>query len=416
MTSRWLQPPDILRWWGRSDGGSTLQWFPETLIATGASTVVAQPGRYRFVLARLGALIAWLGLFGLAACVHTPPFLDAQGREIPGHIATMETVKIGGIDQRVWFRGLDVESPALILLHGGPGVSEGALFRHFNAQLEQHYLVVYWEQRGTGRSYHPDIPAETMTVSQLVRDLDEVVELVRTRFDKRQVVLLGHSWGTALGTLYASRHPQKVAAYVGVAQISNTAQQRRMSHAFAMAEASRRGNTQAVEELRAIGSSPRSVDDVLALGKWTERLGGAMRGGLSTGKLIWTALNADEASLIDLVKFGQGNRFSLLSLEGEISRLDLSGEFRRFKVPVFMLLGRHDWHVPAADAARYFELVEAPCKRLIWFEESAHYPPFEEPDKFNSVMTDQVLAAVSQAPVQACAPKASDRKPAVVRH
>lgn len=136
-----------------------------------------------------------IALFALAGCTGTPPFTDAQGRVVPGSIATMETVSIGGVSQSIWFRGLDRGQPAVILLHGGPGASESALFRHYNSGLEHDFLMVYWEQRGTGRSFHPDIPAASMTIEQLVRDLDEVVDLVRRRFGKERVVLLAHSWG-----------------------------------------------------------------------------------------------------------------------------------------------------------------------------------------------------------------------------
>jgi len=44
--------------------------------------------------------------------------------------------------------------------------------------------------------------------------------------------------------------------------------------------------------------------------------------------------------------------------------------------------------------ADYFETIAAPLKRLLWFEESAHNPPFEQPHRFVSVMTDQVLPLV----------------------
>lgn len=82
-------------------------------------------------------------------------------------------------------------------------------------------MVVYWEQCGAGRSYDADLPPTSMTLAQFERDLDELVDLVRARFGKQKVILLGHSWGTALGTIYAAQHPDKVAAYVGVGQVAN---------------------------------------------------------------------------------------------------------------------------------------------------------------------------------------------------
>ena len=224
-------------------------------------------------------------------CVHTLPFTDVDGHVIPGSVATMESATIGGFPKASGFAAYPDPSPALILLHGGPGTSESALFRHYNSELEHHFLVVYWEQRGTGRSFNSSIPPQTMTITQFVSDLDEVVELVRRRFGKDKVVLLAHSWGTVLGTIYASRYPEKVSAYVGIAQVANVPQGRQLSYDFALSEAKKRNNAKAVSELMAIGPPPYdSVDEKLTTGKWVERFGGMFHADLSTGKLIWAAL------------------------------------------------------------------------------------------------------------------------------
>jgi proline iminopeptidase len=332
-------------------------------------------------------------LLSVTSCTYTRPFTDADGRVIAGSIATMETVSIGGISQSIWFRGVDTRNPAVILLHGCPGASESALFRHYDAPLEQRFLMVYWEQRGTGRSYHADIPRDSMTIAQFGRDLDEVVDVVRQRFGKDRVILLGHSWGTVLGIIYAYEHPEKVAAYVGVAQIANFAEGERLSYEWALSQAIQRDNRRAIADLRTMSPRPRSVDDELTKGKWVEVFGGMFHQGLSTWRLILAAGSADEANLVDLVKFGQGNRFSLESLRPEYSKIDLT-RYQSFRVPIIFLLGRYDWHVPSVLAERYFDTVAAPCKRLIWFEQSAHNPPFEEPEQFVRVMTDEVLPPV----------------------
>jgi proline iminopeptidase len=346
--------------------------------------------------------LAALGL-ALCACTSTRPFTDAAGRVIPGSIASMETVRLGGMEQSVWFRGKDGKAPVLILLHGGAGASESALFRRYDAELENHFVVVYWEQRGAGRSYHSGITRDSMTIARLVRDLDELVDSVRSRFSADRVVLLGHSWGTVLGTLYARDHPEKVAAYVGVAQIADFAEGERVSLAWALRQARDRRDERALRALSAMAPAPRSVADELELGRWVERFGGMRRGGLSTGKLIWAALRTDEASLVDLVKFGRGNRFSLEALRPEYSRVDLT-RTRRLDVPVIFMLGRHDWHVPAVLAAEYFESIEAPSKRLIWFECSTHDPPFEEPDAFVGAMLEHVLRLARAPPARHAGP------------
>lgn len=324
-------------------------------------------------------------VFGLSSCSHTPPFTDSDGRVIPGSVASMEMIELGGVEQSVWFRGVDIHKPALILLHGGPGASEAPLFRHYNSELEKHFLVVYWEQRGAGRSYHGDIPPESMTIEQFVSDLDELTELVRRRFHKQQVTLLAHSWGTIPGLIYAHDYPEKVAAYVGVAQIANFSEGERRSYEWALARAAEKGNQEALEELEAMAPAPDSVDDELLKGRWVENFGGVFHQPMSTWTLIRAALGTDEATLLDLVKFGRGNRFSLENLRPEYHAVDLT-RYREFELPVIFILGRYDWHVPSVAAAEYFAQLQAPKKRLIWFEESAHNPPFEEPERFVNVL------------------------------
>jgi proline iminopeptidase len=312
---------------------------------------------------------------------------------IPSSIARMETPIIGGIAQSIWFRGEDRGNPALILLHGGPGAGESALFRYYNAALERNFLVVYWEQRGTGRSYRRDIPPESMTVAQFVRDLDGVVDLVRSRFGKDKVILLGHSWGTVLGIIYAATYPEKVAAYIGVGQVADMPEGERLSYEFAWSEAMKRQHRHAIAALKRIGPPPHSVEAMLTSRKWVEQFGGAFHGGLSTGALILAALSTDEANVIDLIKFGQGNRFSLAHLWPEFSALKLNDRYRSFDVPIVFILGRHDWTVPAVLAEQYFHELHAPFKQLVWFEQSAHNPPFEEPEQFARVLVDVVRPA-----------------------
>jgi pimeloyl-ACP methyl ester carboxylesterase len=105
------------------------------------------------------------------------------------------------------------QSP-LILLHGGPGLSEMGFFRYFNTQLEKTFTVVNWDQRGAGKSFDSGIPRSSMTVEQFIADLDQLVDAVRSRLGKDRVALFGHSWGSALGVLYAARFPEKVAGVV----------------------------------------------------------------------------------------------------------------------------------------------------------------------------------------------------------
>jgi pimeloyl-ACP methyl ester carboxylesterase len=323
---------------------------------------------------------------------------------VPGSIAEIAYRRLGGLDQWVMFRGESVANPALIMLHGGPGLSETALFRHFNAPLEKSFTVVYWDQRGAGKSFRRDIPRSSMTVEQFISDLDELVDAVCTRIGKTKVAIFGHSWGSALGVLYAARFPEKVAAYVGSGQIGDWAAGESASYAFALAEAQRLGKRRAVRKLLAIGPPPHGAESLWTQRTWLSRLEGRMR-----PRAMWNlgraVLAGQESSILDLPSAMRGFRFSLRAMWTEVSRLNLIELVPALQMPVFFFLGRRDHWVPAEISVAYIDALTAPSKELVWFEESGHEPFVDEPAKFNAAMAKLVRPALPRtcrhAPAQA---------------
>jgi pimeloyl-ACP methyl ester carboxylesterase len=323
----------------------------------------------------------------------TPPFRGPDGQILPGSIAEIVYLRLGGLDQWVMIRGRSIANPILILLHGGPGFPEMRLFRTFNAPLEDHYVVVYWEQRGTDKSYNGDIPPSSMTIEQFLADLDELLDAVCGHFGKDKVVLYGHSWGSVLGVLYAARYPHKVAAYVGTGQIGDWPASELASYAFVLAEAERRNHHRALRELHAIGNPPHTFDQMLIQRKWLTGFVGIVRG-MSMWRFSRIVLGGPEASIMDLPNILRGCLWSPKVMWTEISLLDLTKAVPALQMPVFFFIGRHD-HVVAADtSAAYFEALSAPSKQFVWFEESAHEPAVEEADKFNAAMTEWVLPVI----------------------
>jgi pimeloyl-ACP methyl ester carboxylesterase len=319
----------------------------------------------------------------------TPPFQGPGGEILPGSIAEIAFVPLGGFAQWVMIRGENVGNPVLILLHGGPGFPEMRLFRHFNAELEKLFTVVYWEQRGTDKSFDPGIPKSSMTVEQFLADLDELVELARRRFGKEKVVIYGHSWGSALGVLYAARHPEKVSVYVGTGQLGNWPTSERMSYDYTLTEAGRRNNRKALAELRAIGPPPHSTRKMMIQRKWLTRLAGIVRG-MSSWKFFRVIVSGPESSIFDLPNIIRGGLFSVRAMWDEVSRLDLEKAAPVLRMPVFFFIGRHDHIVASETSAAYFAKLAAPSKEFVWFEESAHEPPIEEPAKFHRLMEECV--------------------------
>jgi len=319
----------------------------------------------------------------------TPLFRGPNGGAVPGSIAEVAYRRFGGCDQWVMIRGKSLANPPLILLHGGPGWSETSFFRHFNAPLEESFTVVYWDQRGAGKSFDRTMARSSMTVEQFISDLDEVVDAVRERLGKTKVAIFGHSWGSALGVLYAARFPEKVAAYVGCGQIGDWPAAESASYAFALSEAKRRGNRKAVRKLQAIGPPPYPAKAVFTERTLLSRFEGMMRP-RSLWKMGRAVLASKESSILELPGAMRGFRFSMDAMWTEVSRLNLIELVPALQMPVFFFLGRKDHWVPPETSLAFFDSLTAPSKELVWFEQSGHEPFVDEPAKFNAAMAERV--------------------------
>jgi pimeloyl-ACP methyl ester carboxylesterase len=323
----------------------------------------------------------------------TPPFRGPDGKIRSGSIAEIAYRRLGGLDQWVMIRGESVANPPLVLLHGGPGLSESGFFRYFNAPLEQSFTVVYWDQRGAGKSFDRGIPRSSMTVERFISDLDELVDAVCERLGKRKVAIFGHSWGSALGVLYAARFPEKVAGYVGSGQIGDWGAGESASYEFVLAEAQRRGTRRAEKKLRAIGPPPYPARAVFTQRTWLSRFDGQMR-----PRALWkvgrAVLGRQEASIFELPSAWRGFRFSMDAMWAEVSRLNLIELAPALQMPVFFFLGRNDHWVPPQTSSCYFDALTAPSKKLVWFEHSGHEPFVDEPAKFNAEMARLVRPAL----------------------
>lgn len=360
------------------------------------------------ITVRATRALAALGV-ALCGCVDTPDAVRSFGPASADAIARWESWDIDGVPEAVLLRGRSTRLPVAVLLHGGPGVSETALFRRYVPELEDHFLMVYWDQPGTGRSWNDEALARGLDIERMLLDLDRVVERLRSRFVRERVTLIGHSWGSALGVLYVQRHPDKVALYIGTGQVASMPAGEIVSYRFALDAARARGDVRTTAKLESIGPPPHDVDEMLVSRQAVERFGGTFRGGLSTGRLILGALSTEEASLADLVRFGAGNRASLEALWPAFSRLDLSDRVPRLDVPVLIVQGTHDRVTPTSLALGWFERLQAPCKRIVRIEDAAHNVPFERPDAFVNAITRHAVALIGRSD-PACVPAGQESR------
>jgi pimeloyl-ACP methyl ester carboxylesterase len=357
----------------------------------------------RFILA--GATVG-LPLVALGAHLwrrqgFTPPITDERGQPVADGIASLERVRLGGVDQWVLMRGRSVHNPLLLYLPGGPGASELAWVRHFNAPLEDHFLVVQWDQRGAAKSYAALKDKNGPSVEQFISDASELLEWLTRRFAQRKVFIVGHCWGSILGMLLAQRRPELIHAYVGTGQQVNALENDTVRHQRAHELAIRFGDPRALAKLARLGPPPYTGPDMFRRYMALESLASRHVGNPSiVPEMMSSVLKSPEYSLRDLVNMYLGLRDTFSRVYPQLADLDLEVQVPRLEVPVWFLLGREDYVTPSEIAARYFQKLEAPRKTLLWFEQSGHAPPFEEPDKFNALLAQQVRAVSAEPRVE----------------
>jgi proline iminopeptidase len=279
-------------------------------------------------------------------------------------------------------RGQRCSDPLMLWLHGGPGGAETPLFRLYNEALEDAFLVAYWDQRGAGRSYDSKADTAKLTVERHIDDLKSVIDHLHSRYGKRKVALIGHSWGSALGLLYGQRHPGDVSIVVGVNQFVSGLGAQQGQYDFVRSRAEALHDDKALESLKQIGKPPLTAQKQLRLQALVDRYGGLFHRRPSFAWAMIAGVLRGYAAPWDIPTYIRANEVSLAAMQDEINALDLTESVRSVETPVVFMLGRFDRQLDAGQAAQYFDTLSAPVKQLIWFEESAHNIPFEEPERF----------------------------------
>lgn len=139
---------------------------------------------------------------------------------------------------------------------GGPGQSDLPYARALLAELTSEFLLVAWDQRGTGKSYPAFEPATSITLQQAVADTIKLAERLRTRFGAGKIYLLGESWGSTLGVLAVQQRPDLFHAYIGSGQMVSQRLTDRLIWRDLLALAEREGDWSLYDRLITFGEPP----------------------------------------------------------------------------------------------------------------------------------------------------------------
>jgi pimeloyl-ACP methyl ester carboxylesterase len=302
-----------------------------------------------------------------------------------------EPVQLGDAAQWVRIRAADARNPLLLLVQMGPGlpvINEVPAFGRA-LSLEDDFTVVYWDQRGCGRSLRSADAAREQNLQAMAGDTERLLALLCDRFGGPAVVA-GFSMGATIAALATARRPELVAALVAVGMDIDGPAAERGAYQFALATAQARNNRRAIRQLEAIGPPPHLEPRQFGTrARWVANFGGVRTGHTynSIGRgLLASLLRSPDYSLADTVRAIRGITAARAALVPELAALDLTHTLTRLNTPIVMAQGRHDQVAPPSAAERYAHLLEAPHKQLVWFEHSAHMPHLEEPGRFRQLL------------------------------
>lgn len=318
-------------------------------------------------------------------------YKDAKGLTPPRSLSEIRMLGINNSEQYLIIRSADTLNPVLLYIHGGPGSPEFMFMDHFRSTLDEDFTICYWEQRGAGKSFQPGIPAEAMSLEQFVEDAAEVTRYLISRFGKEKIFLLGHSWGSMLGSYTVQKYPDLFLAYFGIGQVADQIRAEQISYDFVLSKARELNDLKAVARLVEIGRPPygsieESINKIMVERKFVSRYKGAIYQGNFYREASLALLNCREYTFMDKLNFLRGMSFSLEHLWDEVLERNLFEEIPEQKLPVFIFQGIHDYQTAYPVAKEYFDSLRAPFKAFYSFEYSAHSPNFEEPGKLDSLI------------------------------
>jgi pimeloyl-ACP methyl ester carboxylesterase len=371
-------------------------WVFVLLAAAYAALIIVQ---FRLVFMSIGTLgvlsgfvlVSLLAVTASQIFAATPPIRDDNGQPVPGSIASLEKININGTEQWITIRGHDATRP--ILLHlgmGGPG-GGGFATRSLFEPLEKDFVVVAWDEPGTGKSYKA-LPIETLTPQRFVDDAYALTLYLRERFHQEKIYVYGVSWSSIIGVNLVQQHPELFHAYIGNGQMVNTTENDILGYELALDYLAQKGNTKTLETLRRNGPPPYTGENVV--GKYTAYLD-ELNVYMGTPKLSLIVpiipFMAPEYGYVDKINHTLGIIDSFNAIYPQLADLDFITQAPKLDIPVYLFAGRNDVNAMYTIVEEYYNVLEAPRKELTWLD-GGHGLDGSNVHQFVDVMLNQVLA------------------------
>lgn len=304
-------------------------------------------------------------------------------------IDQLQMIDVNGTKQALLMRSENIDKPVILFVHGGPGSPLMLFSRAFDDIYLKDFVVVHWDQRGSGKSYSPQAPIKLYTAEQIANDGLVVTDFLKNKFKRSKITLVGHSWGSIVAALMTQKQPKDFTSFVSVGTVADMSAADKLKFKFLKTVIKSSGSTQDKKDLVQMGPPPWTKFHKLVI---QSRLMAKFKGS-------FYALDPQQIN----AAVGKNKEYT----ESELQTLNVSmekiwnqispflNEYKAIKsvpkieVPVFFVQGLHDMATPTKLAKDYFDQVTAPQgKRWIEISGSAHFPMYEESNQFLTALKE----------------------------
>lgn len=322
--------------------------------------------------------ISLVSLVWLSQRFASTPKIDGKNS-----VAELKKVTLNGRKEWISIRGTDRNNPVLLFLAGGPGGTQMAAVRHDLAKLENNFVVVNWDQPGSGKSYNV---GKDITVDDYINDGYQLTQYLCKEFNQEKIFLMGESWGSALGIFLVDKAPELYHSFIGTGQMVDFVETEIIDYELVMKMAQEKGDTKTVDTLKDNGYPPYYGNDVTwKSADYLQYLTNSMaknpaidNRGYNTFRDIFSS----EYGIVDKINFLRGIVTTFNDVYPQLYNIDLREDYTTINVPIYFFLGKHDINAPISLVEEYYTVLNAPAKEIVWFEHSGHSPWINESEKF----------------------------------
>ena len=296
---------------------------------------------------------------------------------------------INGAPNGFFINSVDTNNPVLLLVSSGPGTDDYVFTdKYKDMRLEEDFTVVYWDYRSMGIAYDKDYDTEQITLENLLNDIHEVTEHLKTRFSKEKIYIMGFSGGSHIALKAAQKYPNDYYAYIGMAQVvTDSDEQTKLMYDYMKEFFTSRDDKSSLKKLEKYVEV--TEENVKLTADWADFVyllhktgGGTIKDKTELEGIVLPIIFCKCYTVSEKINYVKAMKmYRTTPLNAELSDFDYRKDIPSLDIPAYFISGEYDYNCPWELVEDYEKKLDAPQKGFYLISDAAHSPLWENPEK-----------------------------------